>query len=131
MLIDTPTKYQEVLSAAQKIYQTKPDWVSFFRSVQGIDGIIRQAFPEAAALKQFEQGEEFAEIQRMLAKLRAKSNGTPPPDGESTRVITVRLPKSLHETLQAEAHEHQISMNKYCISKLLQIIDQQLVPNKS
>ena len=35
----------------------------------------------------------------------------------------MRLPKSLHETLQEEAFEHRTSMNKLCISKLLQFID--------
>jgi predicted HicB family RNase H-like nuclease len=43
-------------------------------------------------------------------------------------VITVRLPKSLHESLRAEAHDRRTSMNKLCISKLLQVIDDELVP---
>ena len=47
---------------------------------------------------------------------------------EPTRVVTVRLPKSLHESLRVEAFEHHTSMNKLCISKLLQIIDDELVP---
>jgi predicted HicB family RNase H-like nuclease len=47
---------------------------------------------------------------------------------EPTRVITVRLPKCLHEALRAEAHEHRTSMNKLCISKLLQFIDEGMVP---
>ena len=40
-----------------------------------------------------------------------------------------RLPKSLHESLRHEAHERKTSMNQLCISKLLQIIDEKLVPN--
>ena len=65
----------------------------------------------------------------MLAKLRERSVGTPVPDDlEPTRVITVRLPKSLHEALRAEAHERRTSMNKLCISKLLQVVDEQLIP---
>ena len=47
---------------------------------------------------------------------------------EPTSVITVRLPKSVHDTLKTEAHEHRTSMNKLCISKLLQFIDSNLVP---
>ena len=50
---------------------------------------------------------------------------------EPTRVITVRLPKSLHEALRVEAHEHQTSMNKLCISKLLQFIDGDKVPTET
>jgi predicted HicB family RNase H-like nuclease len=45
-------------------------------------------------------------------------------DKEPTRVITVRLPKSIHEALRAEAHSRQISMNKLCITKLLRTLDQ-------
>ena len=50
---------------------------------------------------------------------------------EPTKVITVRMPKSLHEALRAEAHEHQTSMNKLCISKLLQFIDNEFVPDEA
>ncbi len=45
-------------------------------------------------------------------------------------MITVRLPKSLHEALRVEAHEHRTSMNKLCISKLLQFIDAENVPSE-
>ena len=38
-------------------------------------------------------------------------------------MVTVRIPRSLHEALRVEAHEHRTSMNKLCISKLLQFID--------
>jgi predicted HicB family RNase H-like nuclease len=69
----------------------------------------------------FEKTGEYSEIQQMLAKLRERTAGA---DGrEPTRVITVRLPKSLHETLKAEAHDRKTSMNQLCISKLLQVID--------
>jgi len=34
----------------------------------------------------------------------------------------------LHESLRHEAHERHTSMNKLCISKLLQIVDRELVP---
>ena len=46
-------------------------------------------------------------------------------------VITVRLPESLHESLRIEAHEHHTSMNKLCISKLLQLIEENMIPSGS
>jgi predicted HicB family RNase H-like nuclease len=118
---------QEVLQVASTIYQQNPDWVTFFRKVMGVGGVAREAFPDPDSMARFEQSSEFDEIQHMLAKLRER-NGAPPQDQEPTRVITVRLPKSLHEFLRTEAHERRTSMNKLCISKLLQIIDQELVP---
>ena len=75
-------------------------------------------FPSAKELTEFERTTEYAEIQLMLARLRQRTS-TRVDNQEPTRVITVRMPQSLHEALQAEAHAHQTSMNKLCITKLL------------
>ena len=63
----------------------------------------------------------------MLTRLR-KQRPPAKEEAEPTKVITVRLPKSLHEALSVEAHEHHTSMNKLCISKLLQFIDRHMIP---
>ena len=121
---------QEVFRVANHLYAQEPDWVTFFREVLGLDGIVRRMYKDGQELAQFEQSEEYQKIQQMLAKLREKNgepNGSPK---EPTRVITVRMPKSLHEALKAEAHEMQTSMNKLCISKLLQVVDDELVPTE-
>ena len=56
-------------------------------------------------------------------RLREKTAGA---DGkEPTRVITVRLPRSLHESLKDEANSRKTSMNQLCISKLLQVIEEE------
>lgn len=116
---------QEVVRVANQLYQQEPDWVTFFREILGVDGIVRKIYPTAEALAKFEQTPEYAEIQTMLARLRA---GKQAGGKEPTRVITVRLPKSLHETLRAEAHVHQTSINQLCISKLLQVVDGEYIP---
>jgi len=105
-----------------------PDWVTFYREVLGVDGVIDELFPTYELRSKFEKSVPFAEIQQVLAKLREKNRGQKLPD-EATRVITVRLPKSLHESLRHEAHNYKTSMNKLCISKLLQVIDGELVPS--
>lgn len=110
---------------ADTMFQQQPDWVTFFREVMGVDGIVRKLFPTPEELTEFEKTAEYAEIQAMVAKLREKS-GAQAEGKEPTRVITVRLPKSLHESLRAEAHDRKTSMNQLCISKLLQVIDEQL-----
>ena len=40
----------------------------------------------------------------------------------------MRIPQSMHEALRIEAYEYRTSMNKLCISKLLQFIDTEHVP---
>ena len=125
----TMTKEQEVFRVAQDLYGQTPDWVTFFREVLGIKGVARDAFPGADDMARFEQTQEYAEIQHMVAKLRER--GEAETDKEPMKVITVRLPASLHESLKVEASERSTSMNKLCISKLLQVIDGELVPSET
>jgi predicted HicB family RNase H-like nuclease len=123
----SPTSYQQVLQVAEHLFRQEPDWVTFFREVLGIDGAVRQTFPSFDDLTAFERSDEYAVIQKMLVKLREKKPSADA-DTEPTRVITVRLPKSMHEYLRTEAHDLRTSMNKLCISKLLQVIEQDMIP---
>jgi predicted HicB family RNase H-like nuclease len=122
---------EQVGRLAERLYAQNPDWVTFFRETLGVNGIIRQMYPTRQGLNEFEKTETYAEIQQMLTKLREQGAGARGSTiQEPTKVITVRLPKSLHESLRAEAHEHQTTMNKLCISKLLRFIDNQFIPTQ-
>ncbi len=124
----TESKEAQVYRVAADLFQQKPDWVTFFREVLGVGGLVRRSFENPLELSQFEQTKEYSDIQQMVAKLRERS-GEPADGREPTRVITVRLPQSLHESLRTEAHERKTSMNKLCISKLLQMVDNELIPS--
>ncbi|MHB8898767.1 MAG: toxin-antitoxin system HicB family antitoxin [Thermoguttaceae bacterium] len=121
-------KEQEVFDRAYALFNRKPNWVTFFREILGVAGIVRKKFTTQEEMKQFEETETYANIQQMLTRLREADISSPPQNGEPNQVITVRLPKSLHDLLREEAYEHRTSMNKLCISKLLQIIDKNLIP---
>ena len=116
---------QEASRVASALYRQDPDWVTFFREILGISGVVRRLFPEREWMGEFEKTTEYTEIQLMLARLRQRSS-TRGDSQEPIRVITVRLPRSLHETLQAEAYAHETSMNKLCITKLLRMVDGEL-----
>lgn len=128
----------EILQAAQDLFAQEPDWVDFFRKILGLGGVVRQRFPSVSAMRQFETTETYIQIQTMLRHLRERQPVQKPREPspsqeanrEPTQVITVRLPRSLHDALRVEAHEHRTSMNKLCISKLLQFIDNGLVPTE-
>ncbi|MEN6459405.1 MAG: hypothetical protein ABFC63_10800 [Thermoguttaceae bacterium] len=117
----------EVKQAAELLLSQQPDWVTFYREILGPKGVVRQLFPSREALAAFEQSPTYQEILRTLSDLR-QHELTLDEDSEPTRVITVRLPKSMHEALRAEAYDRHTSMNKLCISKLLQFIEEDLVP---
>ncbi|MEM8865401.1 MAG: hypothetical protein AAGF31_07620 [Planctomycetota bacterium] len=127
MQTQSPPTYQQVLKVAENLFRQDPDWVTFFREILGIDGAVRQTFPSFDELTAFERSSEYDLIQKMVVKLREKKP-TAESETEPTRVITVRLPKSMHEYLRTEAHDLRTSMNKLCISKLLQVIEQDKIP---
>src|SRR5688572_7815273 len=129
VLTQSTEKYQSILQAARQLYESEPDWVTFFREILGVDGIVRRQFTRLEDLNAFEKSPEFEQIQKWLVKLREQKNATDT-ESEPTRVITVRLPKSMHEYLRTEAHDLRTSMNKLCISKLLQVIEQDLIPTE-
>jgi hypothetical protein len=122
-------KCSEGLRVARELFHQTPDWVTFFRLVLGLDGVVRQLFGTPDELLAFERTNEYQEIQRMLAELRALGGDLS--SREPMRVITVRMPKSLHEALKSEARELHTSINKLCISKLLQSVESRLVPVES
>ncbi len=64
----------QVIKVAQELFTQQPDWVTFFREVLGVGGIVREAFPSPEALAQFEQSEEYNDIQTMVAKLRERGD---------------------------------------------------------
>lgn len=123
-------KLIEIQRTAEQLYDLGPDWVTFYRETLGLGGIVRHAFPTRDEFEAFQQTEAYREILAMLTKLR-QEGPLQTEENEPTRVITVRLPKSMHESLRTEAYERHTSMNKLCISKLLQFIDEDKVPTES
>jgi predicted HicB family RNase H-like nuclease len=118
---------REVLRLAQEAFPRTGSWVVFYREMLGADGIVRQLFAEANEMRTFEASNEFAELQEMVAAMRSQDSSK----GDATepeRMITIRLPKSLHDALRMEADEMNLSINKLCISKLLQRIESRYIP---
>ena len=113
-----------VLHVAERLHSMNPEWVVFFREVLGVDGIVRRTFSDPAALLRFECSPQYARIREMLDSLRVRQQQRPS-DRETQRVVTVRMPRSLHETLKAEAEQMRVSINTLCISKLMKLLDEQ------
>ena len=141
-------KHFEILRIAEELFAKNPDWVTYYRELLGVDGIVRQTFLMRRQLEEFEQSEAYREIHYLITKLRekklaknrgkedqSKEKGKPvaakiEADGEDIQVITVRIPKSIHETLTEEAYQCRCSVNQLCISKLIQFIDSEMVPSE-
>ncbi len=118
---------REVMRLAQEAFAQTGNWVVFYRELLGVGGVVRSLFPDQEELRLFEQSAEFAELQEMVAAMRSQDNSKAD-STEPERMITIRLPKSLHDTLKAESEESNLSINKLCISKLLQPIEGRFTP---
>ncbi len=118
-----------VLRIAVRQFPVSESWVDFYRELLGVEGVVRRAFPTAEQMQFWEKSSEFAEVLEMLTALRSteesKSGAVEP-----QRMITVRIPLSLHESLKKESEDHHTSINKLCISKLLSGISGRFVPRE-
>ncbi|MFM8706508.1 MAG: hypothetical protein ACKOHK_00025, partial [Planctomycetia bacterium] len=96
-----------VLGVAERLHAVRPEWVTFFREVLGVDGIVRRTFNTPEALVRFECSPQYARIREMLDDLRDRERERPA-ERDAQRVVTVRMPSSLHETLKAEAEDLKV-----------------------
>lgn len=119
----------EAMRLAQEAFTQTSNWIEFFREILGVDGIVRKLFKTMEEKQYFEESREHGQIQEMLTALRSQDTGKGD-TLEPQRMITVRLPKSLHEYLRVQAEEQNLSINKLCISKLLQVVDDKMVPEE-
>jgi predicted HicB family RNase H-like nuclease len=120
---------QQTLDVAEEAFAQTGSWVVFFREVLGIEGVVATLFPEPEEYQRFLQGPEHATLQEMLAAIRSQDRSKAD-SVEPERMITIRIPRSLHEKLQQESSACGLSINKLAISKLLLPIDPRFVPEQ-
>ncbi len=120
---------RQTLLLAEEAFAKTGSWVVFFRAVLGVGGVVQTLFLDLDERRRFIDGPEHAALHEMLAAVRSqdtsKANAAEP-----ERMITIRIPKSLHELLVDEAKGCNLSINKLCISKLLQPANDRFVPEQ-
>jgi hypothetical protein len=120
---------EEVRRLAIEAFPQCDNWVTFYREILGVEGIVRKLFPSLENQSVWEECAAFAEIHTMLSALRSHDTGKGD-TVETLRMITVRLPVSMHEALKKESEERELSINKLCITKLLHKMDSRFVPQE-
>ncbi len=117
----------EIMQAAETQFADSGCWVAFYREMLGPAGLVNKTFPTPDEHELFCRGKQFAELQEMVAALRshemAKGDMTEP-----EKMITIRLPQSLHQALTEEGELLNLSINKLCITKLLQRTESRFTP---
>ena len=120
-------RVSSLMLAAADLFGLAPTWTAFYREVLGAEGLMRKAVEAGEEMAAFECSAEHAQLLEMLTALRSRDLPENDPF-EQQRMITVRIPKSLHDSICAEANALSVSVNKLCISRLLQKVDPAMIP---
>ena len=119
---------QQAFYVANDLFGNAPTWVCFYRELMGGEGLIPQLFPSNEDFGNFLRCDQYYQVQMMLTALRSRELPENDPN-DPQRMITVRLPQSLHEALCDEAVRLGMSVNRLCISRLLQLLDPKMIPD--
>lgn len=116
-----------VVSMASELFGVAPTWTAFYREILGKTGIVDSHFPESEDRQTYEASDSHSQIFEMLTALRSRDLPENDPT-EPQRMITIRLPMTLHNAICDEANDLEVSVNKLCISRMLQQLDDRMIP---
>ena len=109
-------RVQELLDFARSLKDSGLTWVEANNAIYGPGGRFVTLFPTKADRVAFARTEESHKIDELVDSL-------PEPDVRSSREeysgkFVVRVPKSLHAALAAEAEVEGVSLNQLVVAKL-------------
>ncbi|HEY7157066.1 MAG TPA: toxin-antitoxin system HicB family antitoxin [Gemmataceae bacterium] len=113
-------KARQVLEFAQQRAARAADWIELSNALYGPGGQATELFPTESERTAFCRTEEYKQI---LALMNTLPN--PPVKGfmemvaSANGAISVRLPRSVHAALLAEAKAEGVSLNQLCAAKLI------------
>jgi hypothetical protein len=118
---------RQAFEVANDLFANAPTWICFYRELMGGNGMLHLLFDNNKDFGAFLRTDQYHQVQLMLTALRSRDLPENDPN-DPQRMITVRLPKSLHEAMCDEAVRLNISVNRLCISRMLQLLDPEMIP---
>jgi hypothetical protein len=110
---------QRVLAAAEAAAKRDDaTWGDVHNAAFGIGAVGARLFPTQADRTAFSQTREFAAIWALIEKLQGDGDSFASRLASAGGYLSVRIPKSLHAALLAEADEEGVSLNQLCAAKL-------------
>jgi hypothetical protein len=126
---------RQLLAFAEEQVGRSADWVELHNALFGIGGRATALFPTEAERTALSRTPEFKKVLALM-------DGLPAPAvkefaerlSSANGAISVRLPRSVHAALLAEAEAEGVSLNQLCLSKLvaqLRAVVERAGPGKS
>jgi len=108
---------QRALDFVRKRSATATSWVELHNAFYGIGGKFIELFPSQTERAAFSQTQEFREISAIIQSFQTAGDASSAV-GEASGKFVLRLPRSLHSALSAEAEAEGVSLNQLCLAKL-------------
>jgi hypothetical protein len=113
-------KARQVLEFAESKAKEASDWLESHFSLFGVEGKATELFPTEAERSAFLRTAEYKRINALMNTLPdPKKNEMKVLVSNAKGAISVRLPRSVHSALLAEAKAEGVSLNQLCVAKLI------------
>jgi hypothetical protein len=117
MAIERKANY--ILEQAKILAGSVKSWVDFSAELfEQKNGLIARTFPEPMEREAFFDSPQYGEINKVLIDLMKRFGVKEGADSEKSGKFLVRVPKSLHQSLEVEAKREGVSLNQLAVSKL-------------
>jgi hypothetical protein len=111
---------RQVLEFAESKAKEVADWLELHFALFGVDGKATVLFPIEADRSAFLRTQEYKRLLALMDTLpRPKKNEIREVVSSANGAIRVRLPRSVHAALLAEAKAEGVSLNQLCVAKLV------------
>jgi NifB/MoaA-like Fe-S oxidoreductase len=114
------SKDQTTLKAARAAAAKSPTWADLSNALFDPEvGLVTKAYPDRRERERFLAAEEYRAIRQLVQGVQETSGLVTGarPSSKSGKFV-VRLPRSLHAALEAEADAEGVSLNQLVVTKL-------------
>ena len=112
-------KANKVLAEARALAATATSWTAFSNAVFGQTGsIVARAFPRMTERQAFYNSKQYDLANELLLSLIKKYGVEQGASKQKSGKFVVRVPKTIHASLEVEAGQEGVSLNQLALSKL-------------
>jgi hypothetical protein len=113
-------KARQVLEFAEQRAARAADWIELSNALFGLGGKATELFPTESERTAFSRTEEYKRLLTLLDRVpQPQVKGFVEMIASANGAISVRLPRSVHAALLAEAKAEGVSLNQLCVAKLV------------
>jgi predicted HicB family RNase H-like nuclease len=112
-------KQPKVRETIEQVAQSAASWADVSNFLFDPEhGLLVRAYPERKQREKFLKSEEYQKIRATLLAAMQRTGVAAGATPEKSGKFVVRLPKSLHASLEHEAEQEGVSLNQLVVTKL-------------